>query len=62
MQKDPPSGISAAPDDNNVLLWNAVIFGPPDTPFEDGAFYLTQGVCVPTADSCGTQQAPSSCY
>mmetsp|Transcript_148091 Transcript_148091/g.210313 ORF Transcript_148091/g.210313 Transcript_148091/m.210313 type:complete len:166 (+) Transcript_148091:203-700(+) len=40
MQKDPPSGISAAPDDNNVLLWNAVIFGPPDTPFEDGAFKL----------------------
>ena len=23
------------------MLWNAVIFGPHDTPFEDGTFKLT---------------------
>ncbi|WVQ95733.1 ubiquitin-conjugating enzyme E2 2 [Kwoniella sp. CBS 9459] len=23
------------------MVWNAVIFGPPDTPFEDGSFRLT---------------------
>jgi ubiquitin-conjugating enzyme E2 A len=36
LQTDPPEGISGAPCPDNVLLWNAVIFGPEDTPFEDG--------------------------
>lgn len=27
LQQDPPSGVSAAPTDNNIMLWNAVIFG-----------------------------------
>ena len=34
-------GVSGAPSDNNIMLWNAVIFGPHDTPFEDGTFKLT---------------------
>ena len=29
-----PPGVSGAPSDNNIMLWNAVIFGPHDTPFE----------------------------
>merc|ERR1712142_579678 len=41
LQEDPPAGVSGAPTDNNILLWNAVIFGPSDTPFEDGTFKLT---------------------
>ena len=41
LQEDPPSGVSGAPSDNNIMLWNAVIFGPSDTPFEDGTFKLT---------------------
>ena len=41
LQEDPPEGISGAPSDNNLMFWNAVIFGPPDTPFEDGTFKLT---------------------
>ncbi|KAG4930005.1 hypothetical protein JHK86_046966 [Glycine max] len=36
LQQDPPAGISGAPQDNNIMLWNAVIFGPDDTPW-DGA-------------------------
>ncbi|KAF3585581.1 hypothetical protein F2Q69_00026685 [Brassica cretica] len=28
LQQDPPAGISGAPHDNNIMLWNAVIFGP----------------------------------
>jgi ubiquitin-conjugating enzyme E2 A len=28
LQHDPPSGVSAAPLDNNVMAWQAVIFGP----------------------------------
>lgn len=27
LQQDPPAGISGAPQDNNITLWNAVIFG-----------------------------------
>merc|ERR1712083_952914 len=41
LQEDPPAGVSGAPTDNNIMLWNAVIFGPHDTPFEDGTFKLT---------------------
>jgi len=40
LQRDPPEGISGAPCDNNIMLWNAVIFGPEDTPWEGGTFKL----------------------
>ncbi len=43
LQEDPPAGVAGAPGDNNIMLWNAVIFGPHDTPFEDGTFKLTIG-------------------
>lgn len=32
LQTDPPAGVSGAPTPDNVLIWNAVIFGP------EGAF------------------------
>uniref|UniRef100_A0A8R7PEX8 E2 ubiquitin-conjugating enzyme n=1 Tax=Triticum urartu TaxID=4572 RepID=A0A8R7PEX8_TRIUA len=38
LQHDPPAGISGAPHDNNIMLWNAVIFGPDDTPWDGGMF------------------------
>ena len=41
LQDDPPPGVSGAPCDSNILQWNAVIFGPSETPFEDGTFKLT---------------------
>lgn len=40
LQQDPPAGISGAPKADNIMIWNAVIFGPADTPFEDGTFRL----------------------
>ena len=40
-QEDPPAGVSGAPCDNNIMQWNAVIFGPAETPFEDGTLKLT---------------------
>lgn len=40
LQADPPTGVSGAPSENNIMLWNAVIFGPVGTPFEDGTFKL----------------------
>jgi len=40
LQEDPPAGVSGAPTEDNILLWHAIIFGPQDTPFEDGTFKL----------------------
>ena len=40
IQKDPPSGVSGAPSDDNIMEWDALIFGPENTPFEDGTFKL----------------------
>lgn len=55
LQSDPPEGISGAPMDNNIMSWQAVIFGyghqcckiptnilsPEDTPWEGGTFKLS---------------------
>eukprot|EP01107_Rhizomastix_libera_P006329 TRINITY_DN2043_c0_g1_i3.p1 TRINITY_DN2043_c0_g1~~TRINITY_DN2043_c0_g1_i3.p1 ORF type:complete len:151 (+),score=30.87 TRINITY_DN2043_c0_g1_i3:48-500(+) len=41
LQTDPAQGISGAPDENNLLQWNCVIFGPDETPWEGGTFKLT---------------------
>lgn len=40
-QEDPPAGVSGAPTEKNIMIWEAVIFGPQDTPFEDGTFKLS---------------------
>lgn len=35
--KDGPQGITAGPrDEKNLLEWNFILEGPPDTPYEDG--------------------------
>eukprot|EP00300_Choanocystis_sp_HF-7_P036566 c5242_g1_i1.p1 GENE.c5242_g1_i1~~c5242_g1_i1.p1 ORF type:complete len:161 (+),score=25.98 c5242_g1_i1:30-485(+) len=41
IQKDPPAGISGAPLNNDVMTWNAVIFGPEGTVWEGGTFKLS---------------------
>eukprot|EP01103_Thecamoeba_quadrilineata_P013877 TRINITY_DN3984_c0_g1_i3.p1 TRINITY_DN3984_c0_g1~~TRINITY_DN3984_c0_g1_i3.p1 ORF type:complete len:151 (-),score=26.93 TRINITY_DN3984_c0_g1_i3:26-478(-) len=41
LQSEPPNGISGAPLDDNILVWQAVIFGPEDTPWEGGTFKLS---------------------
>lgn len=41
LQEDPPEGISGAPSEDNIMKWDAVVFGPPDTPYEDCTFNLT---------------------
>jgi len=40
ISSDPPTGIIANPDANDLLVWHAVIFGPEDTPWEGGTFKL----------------------
>lgn len=37
---DAPTGISAAPVDMNILSWQAVIFGPDESPWSGGTFNL----------------------
>ena len=37
---DAPAGISTAPIDMNILKWQAVIFGPEETPWSGGTFKL----------------------
>lgn len=41
VQEDPPAGVSGAPTEENIMVWEAVIFGPQDTPYEDGTFKLS---------------------
>lgn len=39
LTRDPPPGILAAPrSENNLFLWDCLIQGPPETPYEGGVF------------------------
>ncbi|CAF2076245.1 hypothetical protein Bca4012_089781 [Brassica carinata] len=51
--QDPPAGISGAPQDNNIMLCNAVIFGPDDSPW-DGVKPL---LCDPNPSSPANSEA-----
>lgn len=41
LQNDPPLGVNASPHPDNIMQWNAIIFGPEGTVWEDGIFRLT---------------------
>jgi ubiquitin-conjugating enzyme E2 A len=42
IRMEPPEGITAGPSDgDNMMLWQAVIFGPDETIWEGGTFFLT---------------------
>ncbi|XP_035305940.1 ubiquitin-conjugating enzyme E2 B [Cricetulus griseus] len=45
-QEDPLVGVSGAPSENNIMQWNAVIFEPDGTPFED--VYADGSICLDT--------------
>ncbi|KAM3130015.1 Ubiquitin-conjugating enzyme E2 2 [Paramecium bursaria] len=40
LQDSNPQGFFATPLENNILIWEAVIFGPDQTPWEGGIFKL----------------------
>lgn len=39
MQREPPPFVWAVPDEKNILTWNYLIRGPPDSPFAGGEFH-----------------------
>jgi len=39
MQREPPPFVWASPDENNILNWNFLIRGPPESAFEGGEFH-----------------------
>ncbi|XP_022727253.1 uncharacterized protein LOC111283106 [Durio zibethinus] len=39
LQQDPPTGISEVAQDNNIMLWNAVIFRPDNTHWDGGSWW-----------------------
>eukprot|EP00999_Lentomonas_sp_LEN2_P001381 NODE_2417_length_575_cov_124.787946_g2367_i0.p1 GENE.NODE_2417_length_575_cov_124.787946_g2367_i0~~NODE_2417_length_575_cov_124.787946_g2367_i0.p1 ORF type:complete len:150 (-),score=30.01 NODE_2417_length_575_cov_124.787946_g2367_i0:37-486(-) len=40
LQSDPPPGISASPDPDNMRYFRVVVAGPKDSPYEGGVFNL----------------------
>ncbi|KAH7885719.1 UBC-like protein [Phlebopus sp. FC_14] len=39
MQREPPPFVWAVPDEKNILVWNYLIRGPPDSPFAGGEYH-----------------------
>ncbi len=47
LRSDPPQGVNGSPNPDNIMLWNAVIFGPEDTPWDGGASHAKSPVSLP---------------
>lgn len=42
LSKNPPEGVIAGPaSEDNLFVWDCLLEGPPDTPYEDGVFSAT---------------------
>ncbi|KAN0121071.1 Ubiquitin-conjugating enzyme/RWD-like protein [Russula decolorans] len=39
MQKEPPPFVWAAPDEKDILIWNFIIHGPPESPYVGGEYH-----------------------
>ena len=54
LQNDPPQGVNGSPKSDSIMLWNAVIFGPDDTPWDGGTLPIT---CQSFLAGCSPQSA-----
>ncbi len=52
LRNDPPQGVNGSPNPDNIMQWNAVIFGPDDTPW-DGGKLLKQNTHALQDAACG---------
>lgn len=41
LQQDPPEGVNASPQAENIMQWNALMFGPDGTVWDGGVFKLS---------------------
>ena len=53
LRTDPTQGVNGSPNPDNIMLWNAVIFGPEDTPWDGGE--LAHGIRL--SDPCRAYSA-----
>ena len=40
IMRDPQFGCSAGPEGNDMFHWTGIIYGPEDSPYENGVFYI----------------------
>jgi ubiquitin-conjugating enzyme E2 A len=40
LKTEPPPGVNGQPNPDDIMSWNAIIFGPEDTPWDGGTFKL----------------------
>ena len=46
LSQDPPDGVNASPHPDNIMQWNAVIFGPEETVWDGGELLCRpSGLC-----------------
>ena len=59
LQNDPPQGVNGSPKNDSIMLWNAVIFGPDDTPWDGGSIEcsLLLGLCSLCKEWVGAEHA-----
>jgi ubiquitin-conjugating enzyme E2 A len=46
LRQDPPQGVNGSPNPDNIMTWNAVIFGPEDTPWDGGTLHKCPAALV----------------
>lgn len=63
LRSDPPQGVNGSPNPDNIMQWNAVIFGPEDTPWDGGEGLQSKPLCFALRISrlCGWRMHAPPC-
>ena len=59
LQNDPPQGIDGSPNPENIMLWNAIIFGPEDRAWDGGATCCAEALAVPQLSAACKRLSPA---